>query len=92
MHSPCNRRDGSYVFLDEAWSASERHFVTFAFIARLLEPPFHTDEELLATGGAICNEPCIICVLQDAGGPGPLGELVAQMFLVVNRISMSGHH
>ena len=60
--------------------------------ARPLEPPIHTVEELLETGGAIGNEACIICILQDVGGLLALGELVAQMLLVVNRISKSGHH
>ena len=60
--------------------------------ARPLEPPIHTVEELLATGGAVGNKACIICILQDVGGPLALGELVVQMLLVVNRISKSGHH
>ena len=64
----------------------------FCFHARSLEPPFHTVEELLATGGAVGNETCIICVLQDVGGLRALGKLVAQMLLVIDRISKSGHH
>ena len=32
--------------------------------ARPMEPPIHTVEELLATGG---NEACIICIVQDVG-------------------------
>ena len=60
--------------------------------ARPLEPPFDTVEELLATGGAVGNEACIICILQDVGGPRALGELVAQVLLVVSGISKSGHH
>ena len=64
----------------------------FCFHARPLEPPFHTVEELLATGGAVGNETCIICVLQDVGGPRAPGKLVVQMLLVIDRISKSGHH
>ena len=53
---------------------------------------FDTIEELLATGRAVGNEACIICLLQDVGGPRALGELVAHVLLVVNGISKSGHH
>ena len=86
MCSPCSIRDGR-TFSQMRLGLEVNDTLALCFHARPLEPPFHTVAELLATGGAIGNEARIICVPQDVGGLRTPGKLVAQLLLVIDRIS-----